>query len=371
MRRHNEEKLASRIDSAANIDMHVAIVGAGPSGLILATALRRRGIKATLFEREADPAKLFVGAGVNLMQPVISVLQQEGLMEGVAKCNNPASYFSFHDAKTNNTIRSVDLRARYGAPYYTVRRGDLTAALLQGLPGEGPRFGEDVESIEEILDLLPGVGPRASGSRLCFKDGSTTSEIFDVVVGANGIDSSIRAHVQYGTKVAQTESIAINIIGVAPANGLKSASPTIAQALRDRPDFTVYLDPSMTLLMAHVTPTKVMWGVALNAKDFPPEDGPIDLRKKLSDHLNSCKPAPSPFVKCAVTAFLTHTPASPDPDAPYLWRLRDIDPLPTYVRNNIALIGDAAHAQLPWTGLGISAAALDAQRLADALALGE
>ena len=43
--------------------------------------------------------------------------------------------------------------------------------------------------------------------------------------------------------------------------------------------------------------------------------------------------------------------AVPDPDALYLWRLRDIDPLSTYVRVGVALIGDAAHAQLPWTGL--------------------
>jgi 2-polyprenyl-6-methoxyphenol hydroxylase-like FAD-dependent oxidoreductase len=38
------------------------------------------------------------------------------------------------------------------------------------------------------------------------------------------------------------------------------------------------------------------------------------------------------------------------------------------VSGRVAIIGDAAHAQLPWTGLGISAAALDAQCLAVNLA---
>jgi 2-polyprenyl-6-methoxyphenol hydroxylase-like FAD-dependent oxidoreductase len=76
----------------------------------------------------------------------------------------------------------------------------------------------------------------------------------------------------------------------------------------------------------------------------------------------------SPFIRSAVSLCLLHTPAAPSPDAPYVWHLRDIDALPTYARGNVALLGDAAHGSLPWTGLGISAAALDAQRLATRLA---
>ena len=47
----------------------VAVVGAGPSGLILAAALRRRGVRASVYERAADPQALLTGAGINLMQP--------------------------------------------------------------------------------------------------------------------------------------------------------------------------------------------------------------------------------------------------------------------------------------------------------------
>jgi 2-polyprenyl-6-methoxyphenol hydroxylase-like FAD-dependent oxidoreductase len=325
----------------ARADVHVAIVGAGPSGLILAAALCRRGMKATIFEREVDPARLVVGAGVNLMQPVISVLEQEGLMEEVAKCNKPASHFSFHDAVTNNVVRKVDLHARYGQPYYTVRRGDLVAALLRSLCDHQDivwRYGMDVIGVKDADFLSGGILNKDFGSRsrLCFRDGSTSEELFDVVVGANGIDSSLREHVQHGTLIAQKESIACNIIGVASAEGLSASSPAIAQALQDRPDFTVYLDPSMTLLLARVTPKHIMWGVALNAKDFPPNDpnGYIDedsarfnCGRKLSEHLGVCSPSPSPFVASVVTACLAHTPTAPDPDAPYLWRLRDIDPV--------------------------------------------
>ncbi|KAL4976872.1 hypothetical protein BDW66DRAFT_159310 [Aspergillus desertorum] len=46
-----------------------------------------------------------------------------------------------------------------------------------------------------------------------------------------------------------------------------------------------------------------------------------------------------------------------------LWQLRDIDPLPTWYRGRVLLIGDAAHAMLPTQGQGASQAIEDAEAL--------
>jgi salicylate hydroxylase len=46
-----------------------------------------------------------------------------------------------------------------------------------------------------------------------------------------------------------------------------------------------------------------------------------------------------------------------------LWQLRDIDPLPTWFRGRLILIGDAAHAMLPTQGQGASQAIEDAEAL--------
>jgi salicylate hydroxylase len=46
-----------------------------------------------------------------------------------------------------------------------------------------------------------------------------------------------------------------------------------------------------------------------------------------------------------------------------LWQLRDIDPLPTWVKGQVMLIGDAAHAMLPLQGQGASQTFEDVVRL--------
>ncbi|KAK6203747.1 hypothetical protein LQW54_008853 [Pestalotiopsis sp. IQ-011] len=46
-----------------------------------------------------------------------------------------------------------------------------------------------------------------------------------------------------------------------------------------------------------------------------------------------------------------------------LWQLRDIDPLPRWVRGRAILIGDAAHSMLPTQGQGASQSIEDAEAL--------
>lgn len=126
--------------------------------------------------------------------------------------------------------------------------------------------------------------------------------------------------------------------------------------------------------MARVATGKVMWAVVVNWRLFPrgKQGGTgAGIKQRLRQYFESCSPPPTDFLHKALDTCLWCTPGADGtdhPDAPYLLRLRDIPPLPTFVRGSVALIGDAAHAALPWTGLGISAAALDAQRLANALA---
>ena len=51
----------------------------------------------------------------------------------------------------------------------------------------------------------------------------------------------------------------------------------------------------------------------------------------------------------------------------YVWETRDLLPLPSLHRHNVALVGDAAHASLPFTSQGANGALEDAVTLAGLL----
>ena len=190
------------------------------------------------------------------MQPALSVLRAEGLFDQLQDVNEPTSHFYFVYAGRMQTLRGINLQARYGEPYMTVRRGDLQNALLRGLSGDAPIYGSDVVGVQPVdPDVSDGLRLHVK-----FADGSLSDDVFDAVVGADGIDSKLRAHVLHGASCPQKESAVVNVIGVAP---LKPLPPTLVQALKDRNGFAVYLDPAITLILSKVTPTKVMWGVVL------------------------------------------------------------------------------------------------------------
>ncbi len=51
----------------------------------------------------------------------------------------------------------------------------------------------------------------------------------------------------------------------------------------------------------------------------------------------------------------------------FVWNARDLDPLPALSRDNVVLVGDAAHLTLPFTSQGATSALSDAVTLVDAL----
>lgn len=51
----------------------------------------------------------------------------------------------------------------------------------------------------------------------------------------------------------------------------------------------------------------------------------------------------------------------------YIWNTRDFDLLPSFHKNNVCLLGDAAHLALPFTSAGTSNALLDAKTIVECL----
>jgi len=163
----------------AKVD-RILIVGGGIAGLTAAIALRRRGFSPELIERE--PAWRAVGAGIALQPNAMRLLMGLGGGTAVERAGAPLRRFRYCTLQ-GDTLAEIDLIQLWkdvgrGAG---VERTKLQDALLGELKGARCRLGARITGLEQKSGCVS----------VCFNDGR--SENYDLVIGADGIGSSVRS----------------------------------------------------------------------------------------------------------------------------------------------------------------------------------
>ncbi len=152
------------------------------AGITLAIALRRKGLKPDIIERLPEwPTH---GAGIylvgNAMRALASldladeVLQHGSLIQTQTLMNDQGRKLA--------VIDTASVWATCG-PCVGIRRANLQSILIKALGDAQVRFGTTVATLTEQLD----------GTVIQFSDG--TEQVYDLVVGADGVRSSIRNHI--------------------------------------------------------------------------------------------------------------------------------------------------------------------------------
>ncbi|KAI8631652.1 hypothetical protein F5Y19DRAFT_401384 [Xylariaceae sp. FL1651] len=168
------------VDSNASI--HVAIVGGGITGVILALGLEKRGISYTLYERA--PAFTEIGAGIGFSPnaeralKVISPKVYE-VYKKVASSTDEEEYFQWVDGYTTNDVVArllIGVDAFQGG-----RRSDFLEAWSALIPRERAKFSKEIESILQKED-----------GRIALKFKDESAEEADIVIGCDGIRSRVR-----------------------------------------------------------------------------------------------------------------------------------------------------------------------------------
>lgn len=160
--------------------MNIAIIGAGPGGLVLARVLHVHGIRATVYEADASADARTQGGQLDIHDYNGQLaLKDAGLLaEFRAIIHEGADATRVVDPQGKILL---DQPGEPGTTRPEVLRGDLRRILLASLPLGTVQWGKKLTSVR-ALD--------AGRHELVFADGSTPTA--DLVVGADGAWSKVR-----------------------------------------------------------------------------------------------------------------------------------------------------------------------------------
>jgi 2-polyprenyl-6-methoxyphenol hydroxylase-like FAD-dependent oxidoreductase len=310
--------------------MRALVVGGGPAGTTAAIALGRVGIETLVVEREQRARP--VGVGLALQNSPLRALHQLGLLEAVVASSFPHEAVNICAPDGTVVHRVVTEPLVPGTPsFVALPRATLAGILEEALvatPGAELRYGTTFTSLRDQGEQVEGD----------LSDGTT--ERFDLVVGADGLHSSVR---QEFFPDAPQPRRARQVIW-------RGSAPRPPEADRY---FLLDLGPGGRAGVVPIADDEVyVW--MLHRDDGAPRPPAEERLERFRERL-----APFGGVVPAVAAVLR-------PDVDYRSLQALLAPAPWY-RGRVVLIGDAAHATTPHIAYGAGMAIEDSVVLAEEL----
>jgi 2-polyprenyl-6-methoxyphenol hydroxylase-like FAD-dependent oxidoreductase len=305
----------------------ILIVGGGIAGLTAAIALRQRGFSPELIE--CEPAWRAAGAGIALQPNAMRLLRALGVGAAVEQAGAPLQRFKYCTSQ-GEVLAEIDLVELWkevgrGAG---VERTKLQEALLRALTGAQCRLGTWITTL----------GPKKGSVGVRFSDGR--SEDYDLIVGADGIRSSVRS---------------FSISDAAPSYTGQMGWRSLAPIRRDTPDEVQFWLGDGCFFGLFPVSNKHTYGFGyINELERR-----HDLAQGRLERLRERFAAFGGLVK----AYL----ATLEREEQIHWAAIESLELDHWHEGRVVLIGDAAHASSPMMGQGGCMAIEDAAVLAELL----
>ena len=320
-------------------NLSVLIAGGGIGGLCAAVALVKKGIAVTVCERASEFSE--VGAGIQLSPNATRIFHAWGFEAALKKIAFQPEAVEARSWLDGNLIGSAPLgeliNARLGAPYLHVHRADLVALLVDFL---------QKSQLAQLRLASPITQCCSRGEPwVVFENGE---HIYgDVLVGADGIHSTIRAAL-FGKKALRfTGSIAWR--GIIPTKEITGADI--------RPVTSLWMGPGAHFVHYYVRRGELLNFIGVIEENIRGDESWAARGSKIEllRHFGNWHPIIQKIVG-----------AAPE-DGCYRWPLYDREPLDEWCRGATILVGDACHPALPSLAQGACMAIEDAAVLGECL----
>lgn len=311
----------------------IAIVGGGISGLSTALALEKLGIQSMVYERASSLNEL--GAGIWLQPNAVKVLSWLGLEKSIRSLGHTLERAQITDQNLQS-FRSQGNQAfsvEENHKVISIHRARLQEGLCTALPKNMFHLGTEITNIE------------FSDQKVVLQS-SHQSILSDVVIGADGIHSSLRN-------------------SVFPKSELRYSGQTCWRGISnmDLPESFKHMGTEswgkkVRFGFAQISEKEVYWFAVALSK--PGLIDPVEDRKEmLLDMFADFHPLVHEMIR------------NTDQDKMIRNDISDLRRLPSWYKGNVLLIGDAAHATTPNMGQGAGQGIEDAYYLANILAKSE
>lgn len=317
--------LAEATAQASSGRLKTLIVGGGIAGMALAALLHQWGERPVIVER-GKPGQ---SAGYNLeIYPVGGrIMHGLGLFPRFAESAIVARRYQLYNG-IGQQIQEWDLGALFDmyGPIAGIRHSELIALLASKV--------DDSQVLHEVT--VSSIAQTESAVNVTFSDGSVGR--FDLVVGADGINSAVREMILPPEKIHVFDTQWGCLVSWVPAGLLP------AETMRE------YWGAGFLIGMYGV---KGEIGVVVAGPRERLEEDRPGFFAHIREHLS--EPA----------AMTVLDAVERDPD-PFFWTLMDVRS-DEWTHGRVVLLGDAGDAFLPTAGVGASMAMLSAAALADEL----
>jgi 2-polyprenyl-6-methoxyphenol hydroxylase-like FAD-dependent oxidoreductase/predicted DsbA family dithiol-disulfide isomerase len=308
--------------------MKVTIIGGGIAGLAQGIFLKKNGHDVTVFERTSEVqtrghAFLMNGDGLNHLKSFTDKNSKD----------IPAKKVDLFSFKRPNNEQLIKIGLD---DWYCIKRVDLINYLVSFYNSDTLKFGCDFSHFEYEGEKVKAV---------VFKNGSSAES--DIFIGADGSNSATRKALFGPTTYTPVE--VKEVVGISAYS--KSSEYNIFQKFQ-----SAQMGLSCGFIPA--TDNECVWFMQYDSR-FE-KDYNVQSPEQLKEFCHAMLKEFPEEVKNVLDGNNFGTS--------YIWNTHDFDLLPTFHKENVVLIGDAAHLALPFTSSGTTNAIKDAAVLTECLA---